>query len=109
MIALTGSHWQTLAVCRRETPDAPEIWTPPRRPARPARLAMEQMCHRCPVKRVCAAEAVTSGAQTGMYAGVYVPQASSEASWVKAMKELAEIAGVNPVLHAAEDDLGVPA
>jgi WhiB family redox-sensing transcriptional regulator len=108
MNAATGSHWQRRAVCVLETPDAPEVWTPDRKPARTVRLHLEQMCQRCPVRRDCALNAVTNGAETGMYAGVWVPQQSERKSWAAAMQRLERIAGIGTDAIAV-DVLGVPA
>jgi len=109
MNAATGSHWQRRAVCVQETSDAPELWTPDRKPARIVRVHLEQMCQRCPVRRTCAANAVNTGAETGMYAGVWVPQRSAEKSWVAAMQRLQLIAGIDRRAGADDNVLGVPA
>jgi WhiB family redox-sensing transcriptional regulator len=76
-----------------QTPDAPEMWTPDRRPPRPLMVHLQQMCDGCPVRRECAAEAVASGAQTVVAAGMFVPERRLAKSWAAAIDELAEIAG----------------
>ncbi len=109
MNAATGSHWTRLAVCVQETSDAPELWTPDRKPARAVRVHLEQMCQRCPVRRTCADNAVNTDAEVGMYAGVWVPQRSAEKSWVAAMQRLQLIAGIDPSAVSDAEALGVPA
>ena len=94
MIAPPALDWQARAVCYLETSDAPELWTPDRRPALVVRTQLERMCQRCPVRRQCAAEAVLTQAQTGMYAGVWVPENSPDNQWAAAMEELRLIAGL---------------
>jgi Transcription factor WhiB len=107
MMLAIGQGWRRRAVCLLETGDAPELWTSDRRPARAVRLHLEQMCQRCPVRRECAADAVKSGAQCGMYAGVWVPERKDNNGWGAAMGELQRIGGL-PV-GAAGVALGVPA
>lgn len=109
MNPVTGSHWQRRAVCVQETSDAPELWTPDRKPARAVRVHLEQMCQRCPVRRTCAANAVSAGAEAGMYAGVWVPQRSAKKSWAAAMQRLVLIAGVDAGAITDDEALGVPA
>lgn len=92
-----GQEWRRRAVCLLETPDAPEVWTPERRPARNVRVHLEQMCRRCPVQPQCAADAVLSGAESGMYAGVWVPRLKDKAAWAAAMDELRQVAGSSQV------------
>jgi len=96
VIKVRGQQWRRKAVCYLETPDAPELWTPARRPPRNVRVHLEQMCQRCPVQRQCAAHAVLTDAETGMYAGVYVPN-SREPGWAQAMQKLRQIAGLDQV------------
>lgn len=108
MSAAAGWHWKRQGVCVVETPDAPEIWTPDRKPARNVWVHLEQMCQRCPVRPTCAAEAVADQAQAGMYAGVWVPQQTEKKAWADAMQRLEHIAGVTATA-VDEDVLGVPA
>lgn len=107
MTSATGLHWKRRGVCVVETPDAPEIWTPDRKPARTVRVHLEQMCQRCPVRPNCATAAVVDEAQSGMYAGVWVPQQTEKRAWAEAMGRLERIAGVSSVVD--EDVLGVSA
>lgn len=51
MMWVSGQRWKGQAVCFLETPDAPELWTPDRKPARATRVHLERMCQRCPVRR----------------------------------------------------------
>ncbi|ORX13066.1 WhiB family transcriptional regulator [Mycobacterium xenopi] len=95
MIQPKGQQWRRNAVCYLETPDAPELWTPERRPPRTVRVHLEQMCRRCPVRRQCAEDAVFTQTQTGLYAGVWVPR-RSEDSWEAAMARLRAIADLDP-------------
>lgn len=85
-------HWGHQAVCHRETPDAPELWTPERRPVTKWFTHLQQMCQRCPVRQRCAREAVRNGDQCGVYAGVFVPDRRKEDRWTEAMAALAAIA-----------------
>ena len=93
----SGAHDQM--VCIVETPDAPELWASDRRPTPSVRKHLEQMCLRCPERRSCAGSAVDQGAQTGMYAGVWVPQQSDRKQWLAAIDELRHIAGVGDVVE----------
>ncbi|MFV8227476.1 WhiB family transcriptional regulator [Mycolicibacterium fortuitum] len=110
MSAAAGLDWKRRGVCVVETPDAPEIWTPDRKPARTVLRHLEQMCQRCPVRPDCAAEAVADQAQAGMYAGVWVPQRqrSTKQAWADAMQRLEHLAGVTSIA-VDEDALGVSA
>lgn len=105
MSMVAGLDWQKRAVCYLETSDAPELWTPERRPGRTVRLHLEQMCHRCPVRRQCAAEALATEAETGIYAGVWVPERKDnstkgkEHTWLAAREKLREIAVTPPPLR----------
>ena len=94
---VSGQQWRRRAVCFLETPDAPEVWTPDRLPARNVRVHLERMCQRCPVRRQCAADAVFAEAETGMYAGVWVPERKENNGWAAAMDKLRQIAGRDPV------------
>ena len=105
MRAAAGLQWRTRAVCYLETSDAPELWTPERRPARTVRVHLEQMCQRCPVRRQCAGEAVLTEAETGMYAGVWVPERKENNGWAAAMDQLRRVAG----WAAAEGELAAVA
>lgn len=107
MSAAAGLDWKRRGVCVVETPDAPEIWTPDRKPARTVLGHLEQMCQRCPVRPDCAAEAVADQAQSGMYAGVWVPQRTEKKAWADAMQRLGHLAGVTTVVD--ETVLGVSA
>lgn len=98
-----GEHWQQQAVCALETPDAPWIWTPDRRPRQEQREHLGQMCQRCPVRRTCAAEAIEEDSQSGVYAGVWVPEQVDRAAWAAARAQLRLIA------VRGEDDLAVSA
>jgi len=103
----TAAQWRDRAVCHLETGAAPELWTPDRRPPRSVRVHLEAMCRRCPVRRRCAAEAVSTAAECGIYAGVWVPQLHQLDTWLAAMGELRVIAGMPT--PAPEAELGVPA
>lgn len=92
-------------VCIVETPDAPELWASDRQPTPAVRKHLEQMCLRCPARLSCAEDAVDQGAQTGMYAGVWVPQQSDRQKWLTAMDRLRQIAGIG---DAVGDTLQVP-
>jgi WhiB family redox-sensing transcriptional regulator len=54
---------------------------------------LQQICAGCPVRRQCAAEAVTSGAETWVAAGVFIPERQRAEGWAAAMEELTKIAG----------------
>lgn len=95
MMTLQGQRWRMRAVCYVETADAPQLWTPECRPTRDVRVHLERMCRRCPVRRACAADAVASEAEGGMYAGVWVPERRKKAQWSAAMDRLGEIGGVD--------------
>lgn len=99
--------WQARSACKRETPDAPELWTTDRRPPRPVLVWLERMCEGCPVKRECAQAAVDSAGQAGMYAGRHIPERRSKL-WDDRMDELRAIAG-NPSPAADIELLAVPA
>ena len=103
MSAAAEMEWQKRAVCYLETSDAPEMWTSDRRPHELLRKELQRMCARCPVRERCAGEAVFSDAETGTYAGVYLPQniAANAGRRATAMEELRVIAG----LPSARDDL----
>lgn len=88
-------QWRKQAVCYLETSDAPELWTPEHRPKQHVRVHLEQMCRRCPVRRPCAADAVVSGAESGLYAGVWVPERRKKTQWALAMGRLGDIAGAD--------------
>lgn len=92
MIGHDHQHWSQQAVCHRETPDTPQLWTPERRPAANVWTHLQAMCQRCPVRRRCAQEAVHNAYQCGIYAGVFVPERSKEARWGEAMATLRAIA-----------------
>lgn len=93
MNVLGGLQWRKRAVCYLETSAAPELWTPERRPPRNVRVHLEQMCQRCPVRRQCAGAAVLTQAETGLYAGVWVPERKESNGWAEALSELGRIAG----------------
>ena len=103
MSAAAEMEWQKRAVCYLETSDAPEMWTSDRRPHELLRKELQRMCARCPVRERCAGEAVFSDAETGTYAGVYLPQniAANAGRRATAMEELRVIAG----RPSARDDL----
>ncbi|MBS4730553.1 WhiB family transcriptional regulator [Mycobacterium sp. SM1] len=96
MLQLKGQHWRLEAVCYLESADAPELWTPERRPPRNVRVHLEAMCQRCPVRRQCAEDAVLAQTETGMYAGVWVPERKEANGWGAAMDELRRIADLDP-------------
>jgi len=109
----TGSEWQERAVCVLETPDAPELWGPDRRPPMAVWVHLESMCERCPVRRDCAADAVARLAESGVYAGVWVPKRALAKSWLAALDKLQRIAGPE-IADVGLDDIsdqaiGVPA
>jgi WhiB family redox-sensing transcriptional regulator len=95
MTVLLGLEWQRRALCALETGAAPELWTSDKCPEPVVRRHLEQMCARCPVRRQCAAEAVDSYAQCGMYAGVWVPDYRRINKWLDAMEALREVAGLS--------------
>ena len=103
MSAAAELEWQKRAVCYLETSDAPEMWTSDRRPRGLLRKELQRMCARCPVRARCAADAVFTDAETGTYAGVYLPQniAANTTRRAAAMNELRVIAG----LRSIRDDL----
>lgn len=88
------SDWQRQAVCFVETSGAPEVWTPSRRPSGAMFTELKRMCDRCPVRVLCATQALVNGEQNGIYAGVYLPGADQHAAYEAACEELSEIAGV---------------
>ncbi|MCH9732005.1 MAG: WhiB family transcriptional regulator [Actinomycetia bacterium] len=106
MSTVDGLDWQKRAVCYLETSDAPEMWTPERRPQRGVREQLEQMCQRCPVRRRCATEAFITEAESGIYAGVWVPERKDNSprdkghSWLGARERLRTIAATAPVAIA---------
>lgn len=104
-----AERWGAEAVCYRETPDAPELWTPERRPAQPVWTHLQQMCQRCPVRRRCAAEAVATEQQSGIYAGVFVPERRKSKTWAAAMKQLRGIAAESAVAGQSCPEVGIPA
>lgn len=95
-MTISGQLWRRKAVCFVEMPDAPEVWTPPRKPPLAVLVPLEQMCQRCPVRRECARDAVASEAECGMYAGVWVPEHKESNGWSPAMAKLCEVAGLDP-------------
>ena len=103
-------QWQKRAVCYLETSDAPELWTSDRRPRDLLRKELQRMCRRCPVQVDCAAEAVLTDAETGTYAGVYLPQniAANTGRRAAALDELRVIAGLPSIAEELEC-LGVSA
>jgi hypothetical protein len=62
--------WTENAACRPH-PD----WTAERRPEIDATERMAAICSGCPVRLRCAAYALDSRAESGFYAGVWVPPA----------------------------------
>ena len=109
MKKISGQLWRRQAVCAVETPDAPEVWTPHRKPRLAALVALEQMCGRCPVQRDCALHALSSQAEGGMYAGVWVPGSQDPKWWSRARKELCKVAGVDPETLGFDVTVGVSA
>lgn len=108
MTTAIAPNWRKNAVCATETSDAPEAWTSDKHPAPGAWVQLEQMCHRCPVRRRCAAEALATGAETGVYAGVWVPAQTQPRKWAAAMERLERIAKSAPSA-GTDQPLGVPA
>lgn len=104
-----SQNWRARSLCVQETPDAPELWTSDRRPKRALLVLLQRVCDSCPVQTECATDAVTSGGQTGMYAGRHLPEKrENNPLWASAMDELRQIAG----LATAVDDaalMAVPA
>ncbi|OOK65254.1 transcription factor WhiB family protein [Mycobacterium kansasii] len=94
IMTLREQQWRKQAVCYLETSDAPELWTPEHRPKQDVRVHLEQMCQRCPVRQACAADAVVSEAESGLYAGVWVPERRKKTQWALAMAKLAEVASL---------------
>jgi WhiB family transcriptional regulator, redox-sensing transcriptional regulator len=95
-------RWRKWAACSLETPDVPELWTPERCPPRPVLVHLQQICASCPVRGQCAADAVLTGAETGLYAGVWVPAHTRYAGWVAAMDDLRRVAGPGYLAAALE-------
>lgn len=88
-----GWNWRRNAVCFLETSSTPELWTPDRQPARAVRKSLEGLCHRCPVQRQCAADAIAGDAEGGLFAGVWIPERGDRGKWDAAIERLREIAG----------------
>lgn len=88
-----GRNWRREAVCFQETSCAPEEWTPNRQPVRAVRKSMESLCHRCPVLRRCADDALTAQAEGGLFAGVWMPERGDRGKWDEAAARLRVIAG----------------
>lgn len=109
MKTIRGQMWRRDAVCFREMPDAPEVWTPQRKPRLAVLVPLEQMCRRCPVRRDCALDAVSSETECGMYAGVWVPERKETNGWSPAMKKLREVAGLDPETFGFDVTVGVSA
>lgn len=109
MTKIRGQLWRHEAVCFVEMPDAPEVWTPQRKPRLAVLIPLEQMCGRCPVQRNCALDAVSSGAECGVYAGVWVPERKETNGWSPAMKKLREVAGLDPKTLGFDATVGVSA
>lgn len=91
----TGWNWRRKAVCFLETSSTPELWTPDRQPARAVRESLEGLCHRCPVRRQCAADAIEGNAEGGLFAGVWIPERGDRGKWDDAIDRLCEIAGLS--------------
>jgi len=51
----------------------PRSWTSDIKPPAAQLELMARVCGRCPVLSECAAHALDTGAESGMYAGVWVP------------------------------------
>ena len=92
---MTLTPWRARAVCALETSGAPELWTSDRRPTGVVAAEMEAMCHRCPVRADCARWALDTAADTGMYAGVWVPERSQIQAWQGAHEDLRRIAALS--------------
>lgn len=103
-----NDDWRERAVCRLETPDAPDLWTPNRRPIRAVMVHLEAMCARCPVIRECAVDAVTEVEAEGVYASVWVPGKERRVARATAMRRLKQIIG-EPTGDVVDETIGVPA
>lgn len=95
-MTVTTLNWRRKAVCAVETSSAPELWTPDRLPPIAVRKSMESMCHRCPVLRRCADDAVRNDDEGGLFAGVWVPHRGERTRWDDAIQRLREIADPSP-------------
>lgn len=77
--------------------DDPNRWTPGRRPLKADLDQMFFVCNKaCPVKQKCAANALHTEAEEGVYAGVWVPTKYGSSGavrrvWREAREELREI------------------
>lgn len=110
MKVVTGQRWRLKAVCSLETPDVPEVWTPDRKPRRAVLVNLQRMCQRCPVHGECASDAVGSEADSGVYAGVWVPDPHRDVdAWQVAMNELCRIAAGSSDRVAGDEALAVSA
>ncbi|MEE3755247.1 WhiB family transcriptional regulator [Mycobacterium intracellulare] len=102
------NDWRERAVCVLETPDAPELWTPDRRPVRAVLVHLEAMCNRCPVSRDCAVHAVGEDGAEGVYAGVWVPRKGRRVARATAIRRLKRIIG-EPTGDIVDEAVEVPA
>lgn len=89
---MAGDPWRSQAVCFVETAAVPELWTPDRRPPARDLAALRGICASCPVRRQCAHDAITTDAQSGVYAGIWVPEARHSRYWSYARAQLRRIA-----------------
>ncbi|OHU57069.1 hypothetical protein BKG82_12820 [Mycobacteroides chelonae] len=105
---MNDDEWAERAVCRLETPDAPDLWTPDRRPIRAVMVHLEAMCARCPVIRNCAVDAVTADDAEGVYAGVWLPGKERRVARATAMRRLKQLIG-EPARGVVDETLEVPA
>ena len=84
-------RWAQDAACR----PSPH-WTSDERPQGQIEANLAAICAGCPVRRECAAHAVDSRAESGTYAGVWLPPrqpgARREVGWERARRKLTMIA-----------------
>jgi hypothetical protein len=88
--------WGREAVCAVETGAVPELWTSDRRPTGVVGAELERMCARCPVLAQCARQALEDRAESGIYAGVWVPGLDQQQRWQRAMDALRVVAEQRP-------------
>jgi hypothetical protein len=67
---MTNTEWMAKAHCRSGDTD----WTNERTPRPATRDRLAAICADCPVIARCAAYALDTEAEMGMYAGVWIPQ-----------------------------------
>lgn len=88
---MSGMDWTLNAACRLNVD-----WTPEKEPSDGLRLAMASVCSGCTVRRPCASQALNEAAESGMYAGVWLPNAKCgsrrSVKWQDARRHLKAIA-----------------